>query len=276
MNYILAAIPRKQQHYKVWSGDIPIFEDTKFNIDHYVEYNTDHRLDEECWFKIEAFSTKDFCLSFIKEEFDSKKSALLDKKLFDKIKYICAIQDNQSIFCFQKITSSLFLNKKFLSFGDRAELKVLENSFAIKEEPDAIYFKDKDILIFKNLPTISSIFKGIDELYKEATDEDTKNFLQQSFITTENFDYQNVSKPNRKRIAMAINTLGTFDDDMKRELIRYINDYCDELLEFDEQNASFKISTDAQLKSLLYGIEQRFYTTRIGSKKRLANSIVEI
>lgn len=38
------------------------------------------------------------------------------------------------------------------------------------------YFKSEDVLIFKNLPLISSIFKGIDELYKEATKEEVSDF----------------------------------------------------------------------------------------------------
>ena len=36
----------------------------------------------------------------------------------------------------------------------------------------------------------------------------------------------------------------------------------------------FEISTDEDLKLLIFGIEQRFYTTRYGEKEsRLANSI---
>ncbi|EAO7712372.1 ATP F0F1 synthase synthase, partial [Salmonella enterica] len=31
-----------------------------------------------------------------------------------------------------------------------------------------------------------------------------------------------------------------------------------------------------ELKYLLYGIEQRFYTTRFGNEKRLANSILRM
>ena len=38
----------------------------------------------------------------------------------------------------------------------------------------------------------------------------------------------------------------------------------------------FEISSEQNLKMLLYGIEQRFYTTLIGDEKRLANSVISL
>jgi hypothetical protein len=56
-------------------------------------------------------------------------------------------------------------------------------------------------------------------------------------------------------------------------LLDYIEDYCKQKLNFDQPNQKFEISTDDELKLLLYGIEQRFYTTPFGQEKRLANSV---
>ena len=42
------------------------------------------------------------------------------------------------------------------------------------------------------------------------------------------------------------------------------------------ENGKFKIETDSDLKFVLWGIEQRFYTTPIGGDKRVANSIISI
>lgn len=36
------------------------------------------------------------------------------------------------------------------------------------------------------------------------------------------------------------------------------------------------ITSEESLKLLLYGIEERFYTTAIGHKKRIANSVVAL
>jgi hypothetical protein len=144
----------------------------------------------------------------------------------------------------------------------------------INAQPDAVYFSALDVLIFKNLATISSIFTGIDELYKEATQEEVKQFLDEPFITLCNeFDADKVSKPNRKRIALAMATLAALPEQDKEGMLSYIDGYCGESLKFNKVSGMFDISTDNDLKMLIYGIEQRFYTTQFGQEKRLANSV---
>ncbi|HHF2379988.1 TPA: ATP F0F1 synthase synthase, partial [Haemophilus influenzae] len=114
-------------------------------------------------------------------------------------------------------------------------------------------------------------------LYREATNEDVDNFLSNNFINKDgSFSTENVSKPNRKRIAMVIDTLSKLDNDSKNKILNYINEYCGDNLNFNKETQKFNISTDNELKILLYGIEQRFYTTPIGNEKRLANSIIKL
>lgn len=145
----------------------------------------------------------------------------------------------------------------------------------INEQPDAIYFKQSDTLVFRNLATISSIFKDIDALYREATQQETEVFLQSEFINLKNdYDANKVSKLNRKRIALAMDSLAKMSDQDKVDILDYIVEYCKETLKFDQTFNKFEISTDDNLKHLLFGIEQRFYTTQYGKKeRRLANSI---
>ncbi len=69
-------------------------------------------------------------------------------------------------------------------------------------------------------------------------------------------------------------TLKTMSADDKTNMLDYIDGYCGEQkLKFDNENKKFEISNDDKLKLLLYGIEQRFYTTPFGQEKRLANSV---
>jgi len=272
MNQVLAKISRKQKLVKVLS-DKTIYENISFNNDLFIDYNPDHNLDEECWFKIEKFSEKEFCLKFLKDKFDSKDFESMEKSKFNKIKYIVTIQENN--FYFQKITSSLFLKKKLISFNEHIKLEEGDH-LILNKLPDSIYFKLEDVLIFRNISVISSIFKGIDMLYKEATDQEVQDFLSKDFIKTIGFCKDKVSKPNRKRIALAMDTLNKLDDEEQKSIINYINGYCSEKLIFKEDTQQFEISNDEQLKNLLYGIGQRFYTTPIGDEKRLANSIIKL
>lgn len=146
----------------------------------------------------------------------------------------------------------------------------------INQVPDAIYVKDDDTLYFKRLTSITTIFSGIYELYKEATQQETETFLQNNFINLdEDFTADSVKKANRKRIAMAEETLKKFKPKEKKLIFSYIREYCEDLV-FDENGENFSISNEDDLKKLLYGIEQRYYTTKIGNEKRLANSITTV
>ena len=144
----------------------------------------------------------------------------------------------------------------------------------VNNRPDAVYFSSLDVLVFRNLAAISSIFKGIDTLFKEATDEDVEKFLSQSFVNLcSGYDRQKVSKPNRKRIALAMDTLSKMSEQERLSILSYINKYCEGKLEVNEDDKKVKLSKDEDLKLLIYGIEQRFYTTPFGNEKRLANSV---
>ena len=175
---------------------------------------------------------------------------------------------------FRKLLQVYFVKRKTLVFGEAAELEKSQTRLVINALPDAVYFKVADTLIFRNLATISSIFKGIDELYKEATKLEVEQFLDESFIElSNNYSVEKVSKPNRKRIGLAMKTLEDMSADDKTNMLDYIDGYCEQKLNYDKQNKKFEISTDEDLKLLVYGIEQRFYTTLFGNEKRIANSV---
>lgn len=274
MDQILARVKglRKKPYFKLVS-DQSLFDVVAVDLNACVPYNPDHNLDEDAWFKIEQLSHKAFCIDLLKQAFDSKDFDDLSKDQFPKIAYVFSVQGND--FYFQKITPGLFVKRKTLVFGEVATLEKSQTRLVINALPDAVFFKAADTLIFRNLATISSIFTGIDELYKEATKEEVEQFLDESFIETSNgYSVEKVSKPNRKRIGLAMKTLDGMSADDKTNMLGYIDGYCEQKLKFDQANQKFEISNDEDLKLLVYGIEQRFYTTPFGQERRLANSVV--
>ncbi|NJI11473.1 ATP F0F1 synthase synthase [Aeromonas veronii] len=273
MDHILAKVKglRKKPYFKMVS-DQSLFDVVAVNFDACIPYSPDHNLDEDAWFKIECFSHKGFCLDLLKQDFDSKDYNDLNKDNFSKIAFLFAVQGED--FYFQKITPSLFVKRKTLIFGEVAKLEQSQTRLVINSLPDAIYFKAADTLIFRSLATISSIFTGIDELYREATSAEVKQFLDNPFIElSAGYNEKSVSKPNRKRIGLALSSLAAMSEDDKTNILGYIDEYCQQKLRYDQQNKTFEISTDDELKVLLYGIEQRFYTTPFSHEKRLANSV---
>lgn len=271
MNHLMVKIRKRGngKYRKVMSEDN--FFKLPEDLDNPIEYSPDHNLDEDSWFAISGFSTKAYCLDILKNDFNSVEIPQLAKIEIDKIDFIFSYQ-NKNEYYFQRVSKSHIINKKLLYLGDAFEFIENTKFVVINDIPDAIYIKNEDKLYFQKLTTITPIFKGVEELYKEATEEETKKFLEQSFLcVSKDFSSTKVKKANRKRIAMAINTLEDFNIEEKNEIFEYINNYCPDL---EKKDNSFVIKSNEDLKSLLYGIEQRYYTTPVKSEKRIANSVI--
>lgn len=269
MNYLIAKVKKENEYLKVIS-DVKLYSitDVKANA---ISYDPAYKLEEDEWFKIEDFSQKGYCIELLKIDFNSIDYKQLTT--FDNIEYLCSYQDE--VYFFQKTTPSQIIRKKYLMITNRATIND-KPLITINNEPDAFYDKANNTLFFKKLNTITSIFRGIDMLYKEATQEETEIFLQNSFIQlNENFNASSVKTANRKRIAMAMDTLSSFSDSDRKSIYKYIKSYCNDL-NCDDKDGKFLITSENDLKHLLYGIEQRYYTTVLGGEKRLANSIMKL
>lgn len=67
--------------------------------------------------------------------------------------------------------------------------------------------------------------------------------------------------------------MGEWTESEQQAIIRYIRDYATDI---DYDNGNFFIHDEKELRSLLWGLEQRFYTTIVGGKKYIANSVRSI
>lgn len=72
---------------------------------------------------------------------------------------------------------------------------------------------------------------------------------------------------------MAIKSLSEYTDEQKNTIFSYTNEYFPNL---DFNGTSFEVSSEEDLKNLLYGIEQRFYTTVATKEKRCASSVYSL
>ncbi|MFD2657929.1 hypothetical protein [Gracilibacillus thailandensis] len=272
MNHLVASTKgREGKIYKVLSGKV---FDLPTDLDNPKIYNSDYKLEDDEWFHIPNFSNEDYCLDFLKRQFISTDYDQIGTIDINNLLFLCSYQTG--IYYFQKITPSLIVNKKWFKIGE----PVIENQspiIVINEIPDAVYVKSEDTLYFKDISSLTSIFKGIIELYKEATQLETEEFLRSEFIKLgEGYDALKVKTANRKRIALAMETIKGFSTREKSTIYSYIKDYCSEKLSFDEEESKFKINNEDELKHLLWGIEQRYYTTPVGNEKMVANSVSKV
>lgn len=242
------------------------------NLNTSVNYNPATILDDGEWYKIEHFSTKDYFLDFLRPHFITTDFNQIANNHYDKIDYLCFVNNNN--YFFQKISSKQLVNKKLLSLGNSATFSTENKIIVVNDLPDAIYMKDNDTLYFKKLPIIKGIFPGIDVIYREATNAEIQSFLESDFLNLpEGFGVSNVHVPNRKRIALILDTVNAFTAEQKTEYFNYMLPYIEGI---NFNNGVFDIESENDLTLLIFGIEQRFYTTPIGNERRIANSVITI
>ena len=272
--YVKIRLRGKANKYrKLLSTDENLYCSPDELIESSCPYTPGATLETGEWFKISEFSEKDFSIEITQKDYETVAYDSLQKAEYSQVDYLFAkIDDN---LFFQNISKSKLVKKKgILGFGEGYRYERETAILFINEYPDAIYIPAEDALYFQRLEPIASIFGGISELYREATEHEVEEFLQNDFIDlTDGFESSKVKVANRKRIAMAMDTLSKMHDDDKKQIFAYICDYCPDIVTPEQK---FKVGSEENLKMVLFGIEQRFYTTLVGGEKRIANSVVPL
>lgn len=274
MSKMYAKIKNRQSanKYRIFiDSDTSFFGDFSEIIDETVEYNPSTVLEKGVWYYIANFSAKDYFIEILSEDINPVDYGLLSREEYEAIDFVFEAINNY--FYFQNIGKAKLIKKKgILRIGN--DFKYYEDFAAIpiNEYPDAIYDKQEDKLYFRELSCITRIFPGIGELFREATDKETTEFLSLDFVVLgTDLTIEKVKSPNRKRITLTRETLSKMNPEDKKQMIKYIIDYYPQI---KNNSKSFKINSDDDLKMLLYGIEERFYTTQVGNEKRIANSVI--
>ncbi len=262
-----------KKYRKMLSSEETIFPEFDPDNTSTSPYTPGATLQDDDWFCITNAKGKDYSIDLLSEPFSTADMDSLTRAEFDKIDYLFVI-DDRFIF-FQNVSKSkLVSQKRIVHFGEGFTYKTDCAEIVIRDLPDAIYDKTTDSLYFRRLESITGIFRGIDMLYREATQEETDTFLANDFISLkDDYSSNKVKTANRKRIALAAKTLSELDESDRKNIFKYIGDYCPDLKV--SENA-FEVGSENELKMLLYGIEQRFYTTPVGGEKRIANSIIAL
>ncbi|KQM51814.1 hypothetical protein [Chryseobacterium sp. Leaf201] len=267
--FIYGKVKRKNNIFRVIETEEDVYNTSQLNLVG-VEYNPATIIENEELYKVSQFSQSGYSFDFLDNELNSVNHDQITRRDLTKLSFICTVQNN--LYFFQIINSSIFISKKWFSI-DELTLETEKPIITVNPFADAIYDKHSDTLYFKRLTAAQKIFKGMDQLYKEATASETDSFLQSDFLEVDsNFNNSSVSVLNRKRIALVMETLNNLSDPEKQAVYSYTSEYSQVVFE----DGKFKIETDDDLKFVLWGIQQRFYTTPIGGEKRVANSIISI
>ena len=278
MNHVMAKLRLKKGNenskFRKVLSNVTIY-DLPTDLDNNLPYDPATILDDGEWFSINEFSIKPFHLQFLTDYQESVDYVVLENNELSCIDFLCTCQ-NTNEFYLQRVSKSQLLAKKVITIGDQFAYKEDSKDIVIHDPSDAIYLRNIDTLYFKKLSAITGIFKGIDELFREATTAETEAFLSYDFIELRNnFCADLVKQANRKRIALAMTALNNFNELDREAVFNNVREYCPQLVAVAEDN-TFKIESEDDLTLLLYGIDQRFYTTPDGKERRIANSIIRL
>ena len=233
------------------------------------EFDPNHKLEDDEWFYIIDFSKGDFFIDLCKEDFSTASLGQIANNEYDEIQCIVIFQDGQKHF--QRITRSRFVDKKtILDYSGQPKIVEHRKQLEVKLESDAIFIAATDTLYFKQIARIKTIFPGIEELAREATQTEVDEFLGHGTIKLqEGYDTHSVGSNNRKRIADIGKKYINFSPQKQHKLI----DYAKDKTGINFENGIFKIGSEKDLKNLLYAMDQRYYYADIYEENRVANSV---
>lgn len=267
MNSLIAKIGR--EYKSVVSCDDEIIENLTTSNILALDFTASHMLDEDEWFKLPDFSTKDYFINACDSDYSTASLSQVENGNYSQISCIAIFQNEQKHF--QRITPSRFVNqKRFLDFSGEPQIVEQRNQLEIKTESDAVYVDAEDTLYFKDVAKIKFFFPGIEILHREATQEEVNDFLGNHFIALENYEAVSVGALNRKRIADIGAKYQNLTNDKKSQLIDYAKEKADISLTAE---GAFKISSETDLKNLLFAMDQRYYYADVYEENRVANSV---
>ncbi len=240
--------------------------------DNIIKFDPEAQLEHEDWFYIEI---DDIHMSMVKEYGDKFLSTVslndVTEEEFTKIDLIFRKVENDGL-VFQKITKSKrMVDKSILKWIPnigKPERTIIENGIELKSAIDA-YFDGNDRLYFKNFRTIRSLFKGIDDYYRIASQAEVDEFKQFNLVSfVSDFEI----KTNNLKMLAVLKDYGIDLNDIgvKKTLLRSYSQYPNQEFELDG-NQNFIIDSNRKLTCLLKLALGRLYTNPITHHKMEAN-----
>jgi len=254
------------------SDDISELVAPMIEPDNIIKFDPEAQLEHEDWFYIEI---DDDHMPMVKEYGDKFLSTVslndVTEEEFTKIDLIFRKVENDGL-VFQKITKSKrMVDKSILKWIPnigKPERTIIENGIELKSAIDA-YFDGNDRLYFKNFRTIRSLFKGIDDYYRIASQAEVDEFKQFNLVSfVSDFEI----KTNNLKMLAVLKDYGIDLNDIgvKRTLLRAYSQYPNQEFELDE-NQNFIIDSNRKLTCLLKLALGRLYTNPITHHKMEAN-----
>ena len=186
---------------------------------------------------------------------------------------ICGFwNDNEKYALFQAFDCGKLLSKKFtLIHSGNTFTKLSEPGIIINDRIDALFIDKDNKLIFNSYNNAKRLF-DLSEYYKEATDEDLKNFAKDELFFCEDIDWfiKNSDSVIRKKVALL-----TKNDVLKVVSFEKINKISKKFgitIENIENNKIKFPKDKKQIKEIVKLLEEDYFESIFTKRKCITNS----
>jgi hypothetical protein len=262
-------IGKVQGAYKnILNQEANIISDLDIEAIDAIDFTPSDKLDGDEWFRLTNFSQRNFYIDQCNANFSTASLNQIANNDYRRISAIGIIQNGQRHF--QRITPSLFVSQKtILDYSGAPQIVEHRNQIEIRSQSDAVYVAASNTLYFKTIGKLKLVFPGIEELHREATQDEVDAFVGNDFIVLDGVEATSIGVLNRKRIADIGVKYNGLTDEKKNLLIAYARQKAGVAIE----NDTFKVKSETDLKNVLYAMDQRYYYADIYEENRVASAI---
>ena len=254
--------------------------------------NPQYALEDGEWFYIELVDTdkkEEMLGGYIKA---SRSMASINQIRSDYYSEVdCIFGVNGCDILFTKITPSFVIKNKFIieigpiKKGALRQAQIRSQAAGIDFNPskiDAFYKADKNRLYFRSFRTVNSLFSGMNEYYRSASEEEVRKFLELDiFEVDESITPNKINSSIVKRIAAITDDpeIGLYDDNSnncKKKVIDVVNSIEKGALRVEIQNGKILLKRPTDVRVVCDILLGNIYRSPITDDMRRTSGNIRI
>ncbi|WP_317180095.1 hypothetical protein [Lelliottia amnigena] len=287
MNHLIAFSKKNRAHtiYKVASSEDAFYSNPLINDNNGVEeYDPNDRQDQGKIFFLDLNVHQGVSNEIIDElktlrvqdSINTSDYKALSNDNLSYVKYFATKQGGYLLF--QQFYKKNIIGSRILSLK---KMELLKGDFiSLNKSAELVYSIDEQKVYFESIIKAKKILSGLESIYKEAGQKETKAFLGNEHLELfDDFDETKVTVLNKKRIQAEL---------MKQDAIKHekgadydsfrandLNECMEEIIEYFPnmvKDGKVLINNNNDLERYLLALDERLYTAKRSQQQRIATA----